>query len=153
MRRSMGTPRESPEEQYLKIVSRAIDTISTWAPLTPGEWDCLEANRKSATLAQFKFLNVEQQSVITYTIEAGAQVWISDGYKKLLGRVKAFKEHYDEVMEQIKETWIVSPMVRNTTRQANQSHDKRPTSETLRRGDPIIFVANTDNKTWTKWMD
>ena len=128
MRRSMGTPRESPEEQYLKIVSRAIDTISTWAPLTPGEWDCLEANRKSATLAQFKFLNVEQQSVITYTIEAGVQVWISDGDKKLLGRVKAFKEHYDEVMEQIKKTWIVSPMVRNTTRQANQFmiRDTRP---------------------------
>ena len=96
MRRSMGTPRESPEEQYLKIVSRAIDTISTWAPLTPGEWDCLEAN--------------------------------SDGDKKLLGRVKAFKEHYDEVMEQIKKTWIVSPMVRNTTRQANQFmiRDTRP---------------------------
>ena len=50
-------------------------------------------------------------------------------------------------MEQIKKTWIVSPMVRNTTRQANQTHDKRPTSET------IIFVDNTDNKTCTKWMD
>jgi hypothetical protein len=55
-------------------------------------------------LAQFKFFNVEHQSVITYSKEARAQVWISDRDKKLLGRVKAFKEHYDEVMEQIKKT-------------------------------------------------
>ena len=95
-------------------------------------------------IGPFKFLNVEHQLVLTYTIEAKAQVWISDGDTKVLGRVKAFEEHCDEVMEQIKVTWIASPMVRNTKRRANQTHDKRPTSKTLRRGDSSLLL------TWTK---
>ena len=88
-----------------------------------------------------------------HSIETKAQVWICEGDKKVLGRVKAFEENRNEVLEQIKVTWIASPMVRNTTRRANQTHDKRPTSKTLRRGDSIIFVANTDKETWSKWED
>ena len=62
-------------------------------------------------------------------------------------KVKAFKEYCDEVLEQIKETRITSFTIRNT----KQTHGVRPTSTTLRRGDSIIIIANTDRETSTKW--
>ena len=112
-----------------------------------------ESRQENCYISPFKFLDVEHQLILTYTVEDGAQVWISDGDKKLLGRVKAFEEHCDEVLEQIRETWIASPMVRNTTRLDQQTHQERLTSKVIKRGDSIILSANTDKETWSKWED
>ena len=82
--------------------------------------------QENCYIGPFKFLRVEHQSVLMYTVDNGVQVWINDGDKKVLGQVKDLEEYCDEVLEQIKETWISSPAIRNNTRRAKQTHDVRP---------------------------
>ena len=104
----------------------------------------ISADRKIAALAHSKYwtLNISRSSRRCRGAGVDQQWW-----------QKAFKEHCDEGLKQIKETWIISPMIRNTMRRAKQTHGERPTSKTLRRGDSIIIFANMDRETWTKWED
>ena len=93
---------------------------------------------------------------LTEFVENETQVWISDGDKKVLGRVRPFEEHCDTVLKQVEEIWIESPKVRNDKEQGRLVHEERLTSKMLKRGDLVILVAKTGKRNWTKckgWLD
>ena len=103
------------------------------------------------TLGQQKEVYTGPLRILTDSVENNTQVLINcRKNKKLLGRVRAFDEHFNMVLEEVKEMWTELPIIVRGKKQARPVHKDRFISKMFLRGDTVVLINKMGVETWTK---